>query len=60
MRRIKEAVQRFARNEEGVVVTEYGMLIVVVVIGMAVVLYAFRGKISTWFSSIATNLNNIS
>lgn len=59
MRRIKEAVQRFVRNDEGVVVTEYGMLIVVVVIGMAVVLYAFRTQIGSWFGNIATNLNKI-
>ena len=59
MRRIKEAVQRFVREDEGVVVTEYGMLIVVVVIGMAVVLYAFRLQIRTWFGNIATNLQNI-
>lgn len=60
MRRIKELARNFVREEEGAVVTEYGMLIVVVVIGMAVVLVAFRNRISVWFNNIATNLNNIS
>jgi len=60
MRRIKALARNFVREEEGAVVTEYGMLIVVVVIGMALVLVAFRTRISTWFESIATNLNAIS
>ena len=60
MRRIKALARNFVREEEGAVVTEYGMLIVVVVIGMALVLVAFRTRISTWFDSIATNLNAIS
>ena len=60
MRRIKAVARNFVREEQGAVVTEYGMLIVVVVIGMAVVLVAFRTRISTWFDNIATNLNAIS
>lgn len=60
MDRIKALTRSFVRDDEGAVVTEYGMLIVVVVIGMAAVLVAYRTKISTWFDSIATNLNAIS
>lgn len=60
MDRIKALTRSFVRDDEGAVVTEYGMLIVVVVIGMAAVLIAYRTKISTWFDSIATNLNAIS
>ena len=60
MQRIKALAHDFLREDDGAVVTEYGMLIVVVVIGMAAVLVAFRTRISTWFDSIATNLNAIS
>jgi Flp pilus assembly pilin Flp len=60
MSKIKSAVRSFVREDEGALVTEYGMLIVVVVIGMAAVLVAFRGRVSTWFNTIATNLNTIS
>jgi len=41
-------------------VTEYGMLIVIVVLGMAAVLVAFRTQVSTWFSTIGTNLQSLS
>ncbi|HEX7942244.1 MAG TPA: hypothetical protein VF488_10590 [Gemmatimonadaceae bacterium] len=60
MDRIQALTRSFLRDDEGAIVTEYGMLIVVVVIGMAAVLIAYRTKISTWFDSIATNLNAIS
>jgi Flp pilus assembly pilin Flp len=59
MNRIKALTQKFLRNEEAAVVTEYGMLIVVVVIGMAAVLGIYRNNISAWFNNITTNLNNI-
>ena len=60
MAQLQTIVRNFVREEEGALVTEYGMLIVVVVIGMAAVLVAFRTRVSTWFSTIATNLNTIS
>lgn len=60
MHRIKAVTRSFLREDEGAIVTEYGMLIVVVVIGMATVLYAYRNNISNWFVNITTNLNAIS
>ncbi|HEU4643162.1 MAG TPA: hypothetical protein VFS44_11970 [Gemmatimonadaceae bacterium] len=60
MHRIKAVTRSFLRDDEGAIVTEYGMLIVVVVIGMATVLYAYRNNISNWFVNITTNLNAIS
>jgi Flp pilus assembly pilin Flp len=36
------------------------MLIVIVVLGMAAVLVAFREKVSTWFSTIGGNLQSLS
>ncbi len=59
MDRITALVKSFAKEEDGALVTEYGMLIVVVVIAMAVVLVAFRGRIATWFNGIATDLEAI-
>jgi Flp pilus assembly pilin Flp len=59
MRRINAIARKFIREEEGAVVTEYGMLIVVIVIGMSAVLFSFRNRIGQWFDNIATNLNNV-
>lgn len=56
MDRITALVKSFAKEEDGALVTEYGMLIVVVVIAMAAVLVIFRGKISDWFNGIADDL----
>ena len=60
MKGLKKLAQNFVREEEGALVTEYGMLIVIVVLGMAAVLVAFRGQGSTWFSTIGTNLQSLS
>ena len=60
MKGLKKLAQNFVREEEGALVTEYGMLIVIVVLGMAAVLIAFREKVSTWFSTIAGNLSSLS
>jgi len=56
MKGLKKLAQNFVREEEGALVTEYGMLIVIVVLGMAAVLVAFRTQVSTWFSTIGKNL----
>lgn len=60
MNRLKTLAQRFIKEQDGAVVTEYGMLIVIVVLGLSVVLVAFRGRIGSWFDNIATNLNDLS
>ena len=60
MKGLKKLAQNFVREEEGALVTEYGMLIVIVVLGMAAVLVAFREKVSTWFSTIGGNLQSLS
>jgi Flp pilus assembly pilin Flp len=52
-------IQSFLREEDGAVVTEYGLLIVVLVMGFIVALAAFRGKIKDWFTNIGANLNNL-
>jgi len=56
MKGLKKLAQNFVREEEGALVTEYGMLIVIVVLGMAAVLVAFRTQVSAWFSTIGKNL----
>ena len=60
MQRIKSLARSFLREEEGALVTEYGMLIVIVVLGMAAVLVVFRNQVSAWFSTIGSNLQALS
>jgi Flp pilus assembly pilin Flp len=57
MKRLEALIQSFLREEEGAVVTEYGMLIVVLVLGLVIALGLFRTKIVSWFNNIGTNLN---
>ena len=59
MNRLKTLAQNFMREEEGAVVTEYGMLIVIVVLAMAGVMVLFKNKVKNWFSSIGDNLANV-
>lgn len=59
MSRLRSLTRRFIQEQDGAVVTEYGMLIVIVVLAMSAVLILFKDKVSTWFSSIGDNLQNI-
>ncbi len=59
MDRITALIESFAKEEEGAIITEYGMLVVVVVLGMAVMLVVFRDRVATWFNGIATDLDSI-
>ena len=57
MNRLEALIKSFLQEEDGAVVTEYGMLIVVLVLGLVIALGAFRTKIVNWFTNIGTNLN---
>lgn len=60
MNRLTNLIKSFIEEQDGAVVTEYGMLIVVLVMGLVIALAAFRGKLVTWFSSIGDNLQGLS
>ncbi len=51
MRRVLEVGRRFLREEDGVAVTEYGMLFAIVAVGLLVVVRNFRNELRTWFES---------
>jgi len=50
----------FLLEEDGAVVTEYGMLIVIMVLGLAGVLMAFHDRVTSWFSTIGANVSSLS
>lgn len=59
MNRLTNLIKSFIEEQDGAVVTEYGMLIVVLVLGLVIALGAFRTQLVTWFSSIGTNLQGL-
>jgi len=59
MNRLANLIRRFIKDRDGAVVTEYGLLIVVLVMGFIIALAAFRTKILNWFQNIGNNLQNL-
>jgi len=43
-------IQKFVRSEDGIAVTEYGLLIALVAIALIAVVTVFGSNISTWFA----------
>ena len=44
-------VRKFLKNEDGIAVTEYGLLIALVAIALIVVVTVFGSNIASWFSN---------
>ena len=44
-------MKKFLRSEEGIAVTEYGLLIALVAIALIAVVTVFGNNISSWFST---------
>ena len=44
-------MKRFLRSEDGIAVTEYGLLIALVAIALIAVVTVFGTQISNWFSA---------
>lgn len=55
MDRIKDAVTRFVRDEEGAALAEYGILIAFIAIAAIVAVTFFGGKIKQKFSEMGNN-----
>ena len=51
MKRVMDVGRRFLREEDGIAVTEYGMLVAVVAVGLLIVVKAFRDDLKTWFTN---------
>jgi pilus assembly protein Flp/PilA len=50
MKRVLEVGRRFVRDEDGIAVTEYGMLVAIVAVGMLLVVKTFRDDLKKWFT----------
>ena len=49
MKRVLEVGRRFLNEEDGIAVTEYGMLVAIVAVGLLLVVKTFRTNLSDWF-----------
>ena len=51
MNRIRLAVRQFVRGEEGIAVTEYGLLVALVAVLLIGVVAIFGSSIKSWFAA---------
>ena len=51
MDRIRTMARKFVKSEEGIAVTEYGLLIALVAVLLIGVVTIFGSSISSWFTS---------
>jgi Flp pilus assembly pilin Flp len=51
-------MSKFFHQEEGSVITEYGLLIVIVAIALIAVLISFRGAVIKQFNNITKQITN--
>jgi Flp pilus assembly pilin Flp len=51
MNRIRSAVRQFVRDDEGIAVTEYGLLVALVAVLLIGVVAIFGSSIKSWFAA---------
>jgi len=58
MKAIVQLGQRFVREEDGLAVTEYGLLLALVAVALIAAITTFRNNISTWFQGLSTTITS--
>jgi pilus assembly protein Flp/PilA len=53
-----DMIRKFLRSEEGIAVTEYGLLIALVAVLLIGVVTIFGSQISSWFSAKTNNITS--
>ena len=59
MSRIRTIARKFVREEEGIAVTEYGLLIALVAILLIGVVTLFGSQIASWFSAKTSQITSV-
>jgi pilus assembly protein Flp/PilA len=54
-----KAIQKFLRSDEGIAVTEYGLLIALVAIALIAVVTIFGSNIATWFGTKTSQITTV-
>jgi pilus assembly protein Flp/PilA len=58
MKRLNTAVQKFVKSDEGIAVTEYGLLIALVAVLLIGVVTIFGSSISSWFEAKSNKITS--
>ena len=58
MNRLLTQVRRFVREDEGIAVTEYGLLIALVAVLLIGVVTIFGSSISSWFAAKTNSITS--
>ena len=59
MNRIRTRVSRFLRNDEGIAVTEYGLLVALVAVLLIGVVSIFGSSIKSWFEARTGSITTV-
>ena len=59
MNRIRTAVRNFARADEGIAVTEYGLLVALVAVLLIGVVTVFGSSIKSWFAARTSQITTV-
>jgi Flp pilus assembly pilin Flp len=54
-----KAIRKFLRSDEGIAVTEYGLLIALVAIALIAVVTIFGSQIALWFSAKTSQITTV-
>ena len=59
MRRIAGRLQKFVRSEDGIAVTEYGLLVALVAVLLIGVVTVFGSSIKSWFAARTSQITTV-
>jgi Flp pilus assembly pilin Flp len=59
MRRHQQAVVRFVRSDDGIAVTEYGLLVALVAVLLIGVVAIFGSSIKSWFEARTGSITTV-
>ena len=59
MRRITASLRSFVRSDEGIAVTEYGLLVALVAVLMIGVVTVFGSSIRSWFAARTSTITTV-
>ena len=59
MQRVNAIVRRFVRDDEGIAVTEYGLLVALVAVLLIGVVTIFGSSIKSWFAARTSTITTV-
>ena len=56
MKRLATAARHFLKDEKGIAVTEYGLLVALIAIALVVVVKAYGSELAAWFKKVTDSI----